>query len=288
MRRHRRFLRFVDRYLVDELPTRHHEAMFEHLRACESCRTHYDRSVHALRLFEGQPDFGPAELDRVMARLLGPAPSRPAPARAWLRQWQTWAGTLTTAAAVATLVLWIRPDGADPDTGFVAKGSDDDTAFGVQTMCGEPLRAADDGCRLDETMTFAYWVDRDLATDRHVVLFGVDAAGDVLYYAPTPVDPPLIASRGAWEPAEFAVRLAVNHQAGPVRIYGLLPPPNVVPSIEDIDRWAAALADQSSARPGDEPWFLRVASEHIHHTCPDDDACQSVELSILLQDEASR
>ena len=55
--------------------------------------------------------------------------------------------------------------------------ADDDTAFGIQAMCGQPLRAADDGCNLDEALTFAYWVDSKLATDRHVVLFGVDGAG---------------------------------------------------------------------------------------------------------------
>ncbi|TPV94392.1 MAG: hypothetical protein B7733_15410 [Myxococcales bacterium FL481] len=282
MTRHRRFRRFVDRYLVDELPLRHHAALFEHLRACEECRAYYDRSVEALRVLEGQTDYTTGELDRVMTRLLGPAPAEPAPARRWL----SWMGSLGAAAAVTSaLLLWLRPP-AD-DRSFVARGRDDDTAFGVQAMCGEPLRTADDGCRLDETLTFAYWVDPDLAAQRHVVLFGVDEAGDPLYYAPTPVDAPLLASHGAWEPAQFAVRLAVNHDPGALRIYGLLAPPHVRPTVEQVDEWAAELATATPATPGDTPWFRRISSTAMQATCPGEHACQSVELSIQLKNEAS-
>ena len=75
----------------------------------------------------------------------------------------------------------------------------------------------------------------------------------------------------------------MNHEPGAVRIYGLVPPPNVVPTIDNIDQWAAALADADSARTGDLPWFRRLTPELMATTCPDVDDCQSVELSIMLQ-----
>ena len=114
MRRHRRYYRWIDRYLVDELPRRHHEPLLEHVRACDDCRSHYDRSVDALRMFEGVDNCSPGELDRVMTRLLG----EPTPRSATVPRWLGFLSTFTAAAAVAAVVLWIRPD----DDGFVARG----------------------------------------------------------------------------------------------------------------------------------------------------------------------
>ncbi|MEE9383340.1 MAG: hypothetical protein V3V08_07995 [Nannocystaceae bacterium] len=270
--------RRIDRYLVGELAPRHHGHLLDHVRSCEACRLHYDRASAALRVFEGRDSWSPAELDRVGARLFASSPGDENGASATRRR---WIGLTSTAVMTTALLLWLRP-GRDH---FAARGVDDDTTLGIQAMCGRPLHSAEEGCRIDEELTFAYWVDEDDIPARDLVIFGVDEHGSTMYYAPTPADPATIATKtGTWEPANLAVQLAVNHRPGGVVIYALLPPAGISVSIQEIDRFAAALVTQPPTRLGDLPWVRRLDTRFTESVCPHEDDCQSVELSILLRE----
>jgi hypothetical protein len=256
--------RAIERELTVGLSPRRRAALHERLRRDPRGRARYDLAVEALRVLEGDADVAPFELDLVerwLADDLG-AP-RPAAER------RTWPAVLAVLTA-ALVILWISPL-RDPaalrplaDDGFQARGGGPAEGLALEALCGPDeadaaarrVRARD--CGLADLMGLAYRVPE--GTEGHLTVFGVDAEGDAMFYLPTPVDPSGAAVEpGRWRALHLAVRLRVNHAAGPLRIYGLVAPSMATAS--EVEALARALAPLPAAEPGDPPWTARVAAE---------------------------
>jgi hypothetical protein len=294
--------RWIDLALVGELEAAHRGALHDHLRACEACRDHYDRGAAALRVFEHADDLSAHELDLVEQWLFDANPTATwtgagvatAAQGTWWRR--PWLGIGAALAGATALVLWlVPPDDRGHETDTLTPRGEHDTAhgLGLSVLCGEPLRPADEGgCRLDESMTFAYRLPSTAPRGR-LVLFGVDGHGDTLYYAPTPLDSALPeAAAGEWTPVPLTIDLAVNHETGPLTVFAVVT--TNVAALDDVDAWAAALRDQPPARVGDDPWTLRLSSRLLDGICDPQltasqapAACRAAEFSLQLH-EADR
>lgn len=290
--------RAIERELLVGLPPRRRAALHERLRRDPRARARYDRAVEALRVLEGDVDVAGSELDLVgrwLADELGA--ERPAAER------RTWPAVLAVLAA-ALVVLWISPL-RDPgslarwtgDDGWQARGGGVPEGLALEALCGPDeadaaarrVRARD--CSLSDLMGLAYRVPA--GTDGRLTVFGVDAEGDAMFYLPTPVD---ASTSGAsvepdrWRALGVAVRLRVNHAAGPLRIYGLVAP-SVATTLE-VEALAHALAPLPAAEPGDAPWTARLASSTdpdpaaaaaLARLCPDPVRCRAAELQLTLR-----
>ncbi len=108
-----------------------------------------------------------------------------------------------------------------------------------------------------------------------------DAHGDPMFYAPTPVDSAtLVVEPGRWRAARFTVRLAVNHSAGPLRIYGLVSPRP--PTADEVRVWSRALTNTAPAGPGDLPWIEGMNADALARVCPSGSQCHAVELALSV------
>lgn len=293
--------RAIERELLVGLSPRRRAALHERLRRDPRARARYDRAVEALRVLEGDVDVAGSELDMVgrwLADDLGA--ERPAAAdRPAAVDRRSWPAVLAVLAA-ALVVLWISPlrDPAslapwtDADA-FQARGGGLRDGLALEALCGpddaDPtarrVRARD--CSLSDLMGLAYRVPA--GTDGRLTVFGVDAEGDAMFYLPTPVD----ASGATVEPERWralgvAVRLRVNHSAGPLRIYGLVAPS--VATVLEVEALAHALAPLPAAAPGDAPWTARLASASdpaaaaaLARLCPDPARCSAAELQLTLR-----
>ncbi|WAS95825.1 hypothetical protein [Nannocystis punicea] len=248
------------------------------LRGDPKARGAYDDAVQALRCLEGRPEeVAQFELELVEARLLADlAAEAPAP---WWRGWLAWSGGLAAVAAAVLLAVRLSPRTSSED-GFTARGPDHGAALAIQALCGAPgpdqAFAAAADCGGGDELAFAFRGE----PGTWLSLFGVDGEGRVLYYAPTPDDEAVPVERRRWTPAPFRVALAVNHRPGPVRLYALTSARP--PTLDEIDRLAAALRTAPAAAPGDPPWHERVpAGESL---CPDPDACASAEAVFTLRE----
>lgn len=279
--------RWIDLALVGELAARDRGSLHDHLRSCDECRAHYDRGALALRVLEDGEDLSAHELDMVEGWLFEDA-TQTAPSASpawWRRPWIGLGAALAGAAAAVFLLLPPGDDGGGIADEMTARGDAADAGLGLQVLCGDPLREADEGgCRLDEAMTFAYRLP-PTAPHGRLVLFGVDGHGDTLYYAPTPVDATLLDTiSGEWTPVPLTIDLEVNHEAGPLTVFALVT--TNAADVGDVDAWAAALRDQAPARVGDDPWPQRMSSQLLEGTC-ESGTCRAAEVSLQLH-EADR
>ncbi len=283
--------RWIERELTEGLSPRRRARLHDRLRRDPKARARYDRSVAALRVFEGDCDIASSELDLVERWLadtgMGDAATESAEARRW------WPAMMAAVAA-ALVLLWLgpitgsgsmQPWSPEFDDGWQARGPGASGGLALEVLCGP---AGDDGppalvagdCQLSDLMGFAYRVPED-ATGA-LTLFGVDVEGDAMFYLPTPVDPAGASiAAGRWQPLPLGVRLDVNHVPGSLRIYGLVAPS--VATSDEVRTWAEALADQAPARPGDASWIERVDAEHLARLCPSTADCQAAELSLTLR-----
>lgn len=185
----------------------------------------------------------------------------------------------------------------------------------IDLVCGDPARSVGGGvdgldrgaCALDEVLGFALrmdWEPRPAAHGEpaarawlppadgpmHVSLFGVDARGELLYYAPTPkpapawiLDAPADPRSGEprWQATPIAVRLEVNHVPGPLRVFALASPEP--PTLAELERWAEALAGAPAAGVDTLPWHLRLSDADFGaRVCPERQRCASAETSLRL------
>ncbi|MBV1861764.1 MAG: hypothetical protein KUG77_25315 [Nannocystaceae bacterium] len=268
-------------------------ALFEELRDNETARADYDLTFEAIRALERAP-VAQAELDVVEAWLVSDLEAQSVAEVAWWRR--PWMGAVLAVAAAALLVVAIAPSGEmSEDDGFQARGATDFRGLAIDALCpqgAEPMGqhglrpAAEYGCALAHTLSFAYRVD-PAATGGVLSLFGVDEAGEVLYYAPTPSDAAGVdAQPGTWTPLPMVVQLGVNHGAGVVVVYGLVS--SQAPTVTQVDTMAASLADASPAAIGDAAWHRRLSDDRaIAALCPEPTSCESAELSFTIY-EANR
>lgn len=287
---HVRFQRWMELDLLGKLPVRKRRRLHEHLRADEHARDHYDRLVEALRVLEGRDDHVQLEIDLVERWLFDDvaAPGEAGREPAW-----RWLWSAIGVLAVALLVVVLRGASSPALDDELAVRGGDRSAFALEAMCvaGEDeaaavSAAADGTCGLGQTLTFAFRAPArpGVETPRWLSVFGVDAGGRVLYYAPAPDGNGAVrATAERWTPAPFSVRLEVNHRPGTVRVFGLLSP--VAPDVDRIDTWAEVLRDRPQADVGDAPWHRRLTPDLLGGVCPQIDSCDGAELSFTLIEE---
>lgn len=294
-----RLERWIERELTHGLSPRRRARLHEQLRRDPRARARYDRAVEALRVLEGELDVAPSELD-VVGRWLADDWSAPPPSAVGegVRRW--WP-VVTAVLAAALVLLWVGPL-ADlqtlrpwaGDDGWQARGLGHADGLALEALCGPD--EADDAarrmrvrdCSLGDLLGLAYRVPAEARGE--LTVFGVDAQGDAMFYLPTPVaaagatvDP------GRWRALPLAVRLAVNHAPGSLRIYGLVAP--TVATVDEVRALAAALAPMSAAEPGDAPWTTRVAADAaaqqaLSRLCPSPSRCDAAELQLTLAPRA--
>jgi len=285
--------RAIERELTVGLSPRRRARLHERLRRDPRARARYDRAVEALRIFEGDVDVAPSELD-VVGRWLADDLGAPRPAverRAWPAVFAVLA-----AALVLLLVSPLRdPSSLRPwtgDDGWQARGAGEGDGLALEALCGpdeaDPtaLRVRARECSLADLLGLAYRVPA--GTRGELTVFGIDANGDVMFYLPTPVEAAgATVEPGRWRALSLAVRLRVNHAPGPLRIYGLVAP--TVATTAEVEALARQLASQPAAAPGDAPWITRVSPELLARLCPDlpsatatEPDCRAAELHLTL------
>lgn len=303
--------RRIERALLGELPPNQRTELHTALRGDASLRAEYDRAALALRLLEGvsetTPPVGSFELDLVESWLVADiAAATESTTVQTVRRWlslRNWVSIAGAATAAALMVVLAPSPGPDPvGDGMVARGSAGMTALALDALCGDEsvvsavggdgLTSVADGCRADDTLAFSYYLDA--MQGGHLSLFGIDADGDTMYYAPTPGDESSIAVKpAAWRAVGVGVNLKVNHAAGTVRVYGLVSPR--VPTVEQVDAFASALAEQPAAvdaRPSmTQGWLDRLgrdrqAAAAVRAVCPTPAACHAAEFSFVIAADA--
>lgn len=278
----RRQWRRIERALMGELPAAERRQLFVELRGDPALRGRWDAAISALRLLEGDRDVSEVELSLVEGWVLDDLPAEVVTAP---KPWSRW--SLALAFAVAALVLFVvmpRPSPA-PEGRWDARGVSAPGRLTLQALCG-PAQSdalaggAEPRCAPDDVLGFAYFVRPD-ARGARLTLFGIDADGDPMYYAPTPADVEAIdVERGRWAAMDGGVNLEVNHATGPLRVFGLLAPRAA--SIVEIDGWVRDLRDLEAARPGDRAWPQRLGSPTLQGLCPTAGDCDAVELRLWI------
>lgn len=291
--------RLIERELVVGLGRRRRRALVERVRGNPEARREWDRALSAFRVVE-QREVSRFELDQVERWLFEDleAAAVVAPAPAGRRRWTWLAGAVASLASAAALVLWLESGEGHDDPGLEVEGSGDDAGLvargrgqwsrplAIALVCGQPPRPATrSGCGRDELLGFS----ARLAPGNHgragasLSLFGIDARGELLYYAPTPaeLDPELeLAVDRGWTALPMSVRLEVNHVPGRVRVFALAGARP--PSLAELDTWAEALREQPSAALDDPPWHLRLDRAALAGVCPSPARCASAEAEFLI------
>ncbi len=287
------FWRRLEEAVSGRLSDKTRAKLFEKLRTDEKARADYDLTFDAIRELEHAP-VADAEIDLVESWLMADLAAEASPAQTAVSWWSrlfspTWIGAGLAAAAAIALVV-AMPTSPPDDDEFGVRGSGDDRALAIDALC--PKRAGGDGlvpaaeygCALSGTLSFAYRVDPS-AFAGSLTLFGVDAQGDVQYYAPTPADASCVdAMPGTWQPLPMVVTLEVNHRAGDVVLYGLLSAQQ--PTVEQVDALAAALSTAPKGHVGDPAWHRRLDGDStLAKLCPTADDCESAELTFDIRED---
>lgn len=300
----------LERELVDGLRPRRRRALVDRLRGpghdhdAAGERRSWDRAIAAFRVLEDRA-VSNTELSQVERWLFEDLADDGivAPERSGAR-WRAplWAGVgALLLAAVALLVLgpWRRAPSATTEAVAVfehelqARGAARwSRPLALDVVCGTPSRpAASTGCQLDELLGFSARLRVPEAAGmavgpRHLTVFGIDDAGRVLYYAPTP-EPgstaPVLEHGESWRALPLSVRLAVNHRPGRLAVFAIATPDPV--DVATVDAWARALVGRPPGTVDTPPWHLRLAAtEFGPHRCGlARRDCASAELHLVLR-----
>ena len=305
----RQLRRALERELVSGLGRRRRLALVERLRGNAEARRSYDRALAGFRALE-QREVSRFELDQVERWLFddlehegatGAAPG------AGQTRWTYLAAGAASLLSAAALLVWLdlggegtsgglsNDDVAESDSdGFGARGKQAwSRPLALELVCGQPPRPAQrGGCRMDELLGFSARLgDEGLEPaaaaafeggPRSLTVFGLDAEGELLYYAPTPASAelPTLELGAGWTALPMSVRLEVNHEPGQVRVFALLSERE--PSLAMLDSWARALADAPPATLDDPPWHLRLPAAALREVCPRAQRCASAETELEL------
>ncbi|MBX7084029.1 MAG: hypothetical protein K1X88_32775 [Nannocystaceae bacterium] len=268
---------------LDEAAT---AALLRRLAHDDAARARYDRAIAAMRLLE-RSDVAEVELELVERWLAADGVFAPQTAT------RRWPLLLTSVLAAAAAVLWLR--GAPPRHAgdeFTPRGPGDATPLSLQLLCddgrdaGPRVEAAQGRCPRDGTLAFAVRLEPRHDGGRVVVLFGLDAAGEVQYYVPNPDDAAVPAIEpGRWQPLSRAVRLEVNHVAGPLRIYAAALP--AAPTLDAIDAAATALRRRVGSDDDDRPWSARLPAQAELLAGCGADRCAFAQADLLVTEDAT-
>jgi len=234
----------------------------EHLGGCSSCQQRYNKVVLAVRLLNGGPDAlaqpSKVELSRVREQVLSRARLAPEPpVRHSLLKWI--GGLAAVGAALAIIIpMALEEENRAPvetEPAFQARGgaAKAGKAVGLRLFCLERNAGASiveiDGdkkkdCPLGATLKFAY-TNRSKFSQLAVV--GVTADFSLRWYLPRSPKGSSIAIKASVvdEPLERSVKLAVNHQAGPLRVFAIFS--NTVITAASLNK-AVAAAKQKGSR----------------------------------------
>jgi len=251
------YRQMIDEVLIDELPARKWEKLRKHLAVCPVCRARYNKAAWTLRMLDGGPEAihspSESELARIGAAVLSPdGGERSAMGRMlqWFAPTQRWATGLVAAAAAIALIpilSHMNQSKPAPDDTFQPRGGKGP----VELYSGHPQVATD---RMAGLRAFCLTGDKVVALDpkgttpprcarssqlklavsnpgkyARVFLVGVDRENDLKWYAPRPPETESVAAPDTSKagadapeiPVGATVRLHVNHDPGPVRIYAL-------------------------------------------------------------------
>lgn len=245
-----RYTALIDKLMVEDLPARKMSDLQGHLASCPACQHRYNRVVLASRLLEGGPAAleGPSrrELDWVEHAVLERARLVPdsQPARRSVLRWVLGAATAAAAIAIVLpLALRTGPPRAPrrtvavaPVTELQARGAPARISrqVGVRAFCIQRRQdkvdpvvfeaSADptsgESCEVEDILRFAYTNRSKMS---HLFLVGVDRQYQIKWYEPHP--PKLtsikVQQRVVDEPLSRAVKLKVNHQQGPLRLFAI-------------------------------------------------------------------
>jgi hypothetical protein len=279
MGRGNRQWRRIERALAGELSPSARASLWVQLRGDPQARARYDAAVLALRLLEGDVPIAAAELELVEDWVIADQPAdAPASTGAWGRL-----SLLFALAAAIVLAFVLRPRPVPEDDGMAVKGMDARGRLAIEALCGaargdavRPLQ-----CAPDDVLGFAYRIDPQ-ARGRYLTLFGIDADGDAMFYAPTPADDAAIAVvAGRWQAVDLGVKLSVNHAEGPLWVYALLA--DRPATVEEVRGWVERLSLAPTPAMGDRrPWPRRIGAADLHGLCRSADACDVAQLRLTI------
>lgn len=239
------------------------------LRDDPKLRATYDRGAQVMRTLE-RASVAAVELDWVERWLEADGTLTGAAPIAAQSRWWWIAGAVLAAGAAVVALRPVSPGITDLDDPLRAKGVNAGPQagwLGLSVLCDGghgPTALVDIAsatCPADASVGFALRVDARHHGGDHLALFGVDGDGGVQYYLPTPDQPSItLTGRDAWVSLDRAVRLAVNHPPGRVRVYAALLPH--APRIEAIEQAAATLARMPDVGDDERPWLDRLGPGH--------------------------
>jgi hypothetical protein len=158
----------------------------------------------------------------------------------------------------------------------------------IDALCGPTASdrlqpAAVFGCPLSGTLAFAYRVDPLASAPGVLTLFGIDEAGDVSYYVPTPVDDrPIEIEIGRWHPLAMSIDLEVNHTPGVLRLHAVITP--VPLDVQDVDEAVEILRSRPPAPQA--PWTSRLGGQgRIAALCALPETCPCAELAFRIHED---
>ena len=239
-----RYQRMVDEVLIGDLAPGKWDRLRGHLKGCEGCRNRYNRVVLAERMLHGGPaaldEPSPPELARVAMSVFPVAESRWSRMLQWAATPRHASGLVAAAAAVALIPILAgtmrhpiavdKSNNGGPVELFQARGGLPalERQAGLRAFCLSrenvlaldakapelPMCDRSDQLKLTVTNPGAY---------KSVFLVGMDDDHAPKWYAPRPPEVASVpAPAGSVDaPVGGAVRLAVNHSAGRVRIFAL-------------------------------------------------------------------
>jgi hypothetical protein len=265
----------TQRLIAGDLGPREHVRLAQHVRSCAACRKYFERHIQVIRLLEGRV-MARCETEHVAALLSMPEKSA---SRSWAFPWLV----LTTLGAATALLVIVRPQ----DDSFAVRGTSETWDLALNAYCGEPPHEVTQSpCLSSDFLTFSYRLRQSEAgheSKMEISIFGVDASGDPLYYLPTPdFGETLRIERDAWQALPFSTHLAVNHEAGRVRVFALAAARML--TIAEIDALAKPLSEAREPQIGDVPWHLDAAKSLPDGLCPDVESCHSAQLTFEIAD----
>jgi hypothetical protein len=222
MKSEQRYRDLIDQAFLGTLSARGWEELRAHLSSCEACRSQYDRAVRADRRLAGGAAVSPAELARVEGAIFSRLqPERPS----LLDRIRAWRPMLVGAAVVAAVMLMfvigpreddeLRPRGITTDVRPASV-----RAFCLTDDRTDPLET-NATCSLTSNLKLSV---ANRGGWRYAFTVGVQTDGSPLWYEPRPPETESPAAPSAEQgevPFGGAVRLSVNHQPGPLRIFAL-------------------------------------------------------------------
>jgi hypothetical protein len=228
MESHERYEQLIDELILSDEGSEESSPKWQTLRAhlmgCPRCRERYDRVSLAERMLHGGPAAlavpSPASFERIGAAVLAQSTARPP---AWQRmvQWfappQRWAMGLATAALAVLVPFFVAHKSGEGE--FQARGATrSERLAGVRAFC---LDAGGVTPRCTRSSQLRLTVS-NAGKFRYMFLLGLDEAHAIKWYAPRPPDPASVAAPlGNDMPVGDAVRLGINHDPGPVRVYAI-------------------------------------------------------------------